>query len=189
MSDASGVAEALLGLPGFRVLEVTESAAEVVIRIELSATLVGCPGCGVVARAHDRMTVEYRDLPAFGRPARLVWWKRRFRCEEPLCARRTWSEESSAFSARCLLTERAGAECCLQVGRNARPVTQLAAELGVSWDTVMDAVREHGEPLVDDPGRVGQVRALGWMRPPGFAPPRTIRPASRPAWSISRPRS
>jgi transposase len=161
MSDATGLAEAMLGLPGFRVLEVTESPAEVVIRIELSAALAGCPGCGVVARAHDRMRVEYRDLPAFGRPARLVWWKRRFRCEEPLCPRRTWSEESAAFSARCLLTDRAGAACCRQVGRHARPVTQMAAELGVSWDTVMDAVREHGEPLVDDPERVGKVGQLG----------------------------
>jgi len=161
MSDATGVAEAMLGLPGFRVLEVTESAAEVVIRIEMSAALVGCPGCGVVARTHDRMTVEYRDLPAFGRPARLVWCKRRFRCEEPRCPRRTWSEESAAFSARCLLTDRAGAECCRQVGRNARPVTQMASELGVCWDTVMDAVREHGEPLVDDPKRVGKVDQLG----------------------------
>lgn len=161
MSDATGVAEAMLGLPGFRVLEVTESDAELVIRIETRAELVGCPGCGVVAVAHDRMEVEYRDLAAFGRPARLSWSKRRFRCEEPACAMRTWTESSASFSARCLLTNRAGAECCRQVGRNARPVSQMAAELGVCWDTVMAAVREHGEPLVDDPGRVGQVRALG----------------------------
>jgi transposase len=161
MSDATGVAEALLGLPGFRVLTVTESAAELVIEIEAVAELVGCPGCGVVARTHGRMIVEYRDLPAFGRPARLVWAKRRYRCEEPRCATGTWSEQSAAFSARCLLTDRAGAECCRQVGRNARPVTQLAAELGVCWDTVMDAVCEHGEPLIEDPARVGVVRALG----------------------------
>ena len=73
-------------------------------------------------------------------------------------AAKTWTEESAAFSARCLLTNRAGAECCRQVGRNARPITQMAHELGVCWDTVMDAVREHGEPLVDDPQRVGVAR-------------------------------
>lgn len=59
------------------------------------------------------------------------------------------------------LTNRAGAECCRQVGGNARPVIQMAHELGVCWDTGMDAVREQGEPLVDDPGRVGRVTALG----------------------------
>jgi len=161
MCDATGVAEAMLGLPGFRVLAVDETPAEVVIQIETSADLVGCAGCGVVAVAHDRMVVEYRDLAAFGRPARLVWVKRRWRCEQALCATKTWSESSASFSARCLLTNRAGAEACRQVGRNARPVSQMADELGVCWQTVMAAVREHGEPLVDDPDRVGEVRALG----------------------------
>ena len=161
MSDATGVAEAMLGLPGFRVLAVEEMAAEVVVRIETTAQVVGCPACGVVAVAHDRMEVEYRDLAAFGRPARLRWWKRRWRCEEPRCDERTWTESSPAFSARGLLTDRAGAECCRQVGRNARPVSQMAHELGVCWGTVMDAVREHGEPLVDDPNRVGIVAQLG----------------------------
>ncbi len=46
MSDATGAAEALLGLPGFRVIEVHEDAAEVLIVIELVADLVGCPGWG-----------------------------------------------------------------------------------------------------------------------------------------------
>jgi transposase len=69
------------------------------------------------------MDVDYRELAAFGRPARLSWRRRRWRCEEPLCATRTWTQSSAAFSARCLLTNRAGAECCLQVGRNARPVS------------------------------------------------------------------
>ena len=118
-----------------------------VIRIETDACLVGCPGCGVAAVAHDRMLVECRDLAAFGRPARLCWIKRRWRCEESRCAMRSWSEESASFSARCLLTRRAAAECCAQVGRNARPVTQMAAELGVWPDTVMDAVAEHRRAL------------------------------------------
>ena len=77
MSDATGAAEALLGLPGFRVLGVHEEPGEVIVVIELVADLVGCPGCGVVARAHGRADVDYRDLPAFGRPARLRWRKRR----------------------------------------------------------------------------------------------------------------
>ncbi len=161
MSDATGAAEALLGLDGFRVLDVHEEPGEVVVVVELAATMVGCPGCGVLARAHGRAEVDYRDLACFGRPVRLRWRKRRFRCDEPLCAVVTWSESSPEISTRCLLTDRAGRECCLQVGLNARPVTQMAQELAVSWDTVMAAVREHGEPLIDDPGRVGEVRQLG----------------------------
>lgn len=116
MDDATGLAEALLGLDGFRVTAVQETAAEVVVRVETTERLVGCPGCGVQATAHDRMAVEFRDLPVFGRPVRIVWHKRRRQCEEPACERRTWTETSPAFSSRCLLTNRAGWEACRQVG-------------------------------------------------------------------------
>ena len=147
MCDATGLAEAMLGLDGFRVVAVAEAVAEVVVRIETSPGLVGCLVCGVQAVAHERMEVEFRDLPAFGRPTRLVWVKRRWRCEEQLCEAKTWTEDSPAFSSRCLLTRRAGVEACMQVGRNARPVAQLAGELGVCWHTVMSAVMEHGQPF------------------------------------------
>jgi hypothetical protein len=80
MADATGVAEAMLGLPGFRVLGVEETATAVIIQIETSAELVGRAECGVVAVAQDRMVVEYRDLAAFGRPGRL-------RCQAPLALR------------------------------------------------------------------------------------------------------
>ena len=138
MSDNTGLAESLLGLEGFKVLEVTETEAEVTIRIETTATLVACVSCGLRAEAQDRTVVQYRDLAAFGRPARLVWHKRRWRCARPRCDAKTWTETHGAFSQRCLLTSRCGEHACRQVGRNARPVAQLAEELGVCWQTVTD---------------------------------------------------
>jgi hypothetical protein len=54
MDDGIGLAEALLGLPGFRVLGVTEACGEVVIEVETTATFVGCAGCGsVLSRMSD----------------------------------------------------------------------------------------------------------------------------------------
>jgi transposase len=161
MDDGNGLAEALLGLDGFRVLEVTETEAEVVIEIETTAEVAGCGGCGSRAESQDRMPVEIRDLACFGRPARLVWCKRRWRCVDPDCEAKTWTESSMHVSSRSLLTRRAGAESCRQVGENARPVAELAEELGVCWWTVMAAVIEHGTPLVEDPARVGPVAQLG----------------------------
>ncbi len=161
MSDGTGLAEALLGLDGLRVLEVIESDVEVVIDIETPADIVGCGQCGTRAEAQDRMPVEIRDLACFGRAARLVWHKRRWRCVDRDCEARTWTETSPHISARTVLTRRAGWEACRQVGANARPVAGLARELGVCWSTVMEAVVEHGTPLVDDPGRVGPVANLG----------------------------
>jgi transposase len=65
------------------------------------------------------------------------------------------------LDAQVVLTRRTGAEACRRVGELARPVSQVADEFGVCWETVMNAVVEHGTPLVDDPDRVGRVRQLG----------------------------
>jgi hypothetical protein len=161
MGDGTGLAEAILGLDGFRVLAVDESSSEVVITIETVASVVGCRSCGVLAEIHDRLRVDVRDLPCFGRPARLVWLKRRWRCREEECPAKTWTEQMpGAVPARAVLTVRAGADATRQVGELAQPVASVARELGVCWWTVMDAVWRHGTPLVDDPERVGTVRAL-----------------------------
>jgi hypothetical protein len=61
---------------------------------------------------------------------------------------------------RCAMTRRAGLWATEQVGRLARPVSQVAAELGVAWHTVMEAVVVYGTPLVEDPDRIGQVTAV-----------------------------
>jgi transposase len=161
MNDGIGLAELLLGLPGFRVLDVVESDVEVVVWIESTVSRAFCRSCGVLAEAQDRMRVDIRDLACFGRPARLVWSKRRWRCRVRLCSARTWTERSDHVDAQAVLTRRAGIEACRQVGENARPVAQLARELGVCWWTIMNAVIEHGTPLVDDPDRVGRVTQLG----------------------------
>ena len=161
MDDATGLAEALLGLNGFRVLAVEETPSEVVVMVETTADFVGCATCGVRAEAKDRVRVDIRDLPCFGRPARLVWLKRRWRCIDPGCAAKTWTEGTEHVAPRAVLTLRAGAEATRQVGELALPVAVVARELGVCWWTVMDAVVLHGAPLIEDPGRVKKVRALG----------------------------
>ncbi len=81
----------------------------------------------------------------------------------------SWSETSPLIAARASLTERARVEACRRVGQDNHAVAQVARSLGVGWATVMQAVRDHGRPLVDDPERIGAVGALGldetaWLR-------------------------
>lgn len=161
MCDGTGLAEAMLGLAGFKILSVIDEGGERVITIETAAVVVGCPGCGRRAEAHDRMTVAYRDLECFGTPTRLVWVKRRWRCVDSDCAARTWTETSDDLPERHVLSRRAGIDACVLVGRDAMPVASQARRFAVSWETIMNAVEHNGRPLVDDPDRVQGCRSLG----------------------------
>ena len=64
MENGSGLAEALLGLDGFRLLAVQESPAELVLTVETTADFAGCTSCGVLAQAHDRLRVDSAIFPA-----------------------------------------------------------------------------------------------------------------------------
>ena len=81
--ERSAAAAAMLGMPGFVVLAVSDYDGEVEQAIETTADLVGCPDCGAVAQLHGRRPCWVRDLPAGGRPVTLVWIKRVWRCMEP----------------------------------------------------------------------------------------------------------
>jgi transposase len=151
----------LLGLDGFEV-----TAAEVIdhewrLAVQTTAITVGCTACGTQARLHARRTMRVRDLPIGGRPVVLSWHKRVWRCVEPACAVKTWTEQTVAIRARAVLTERARAEACRRVGKDAHAVAAVARDLGVGWATVMRAVADHGTPLVEDPARLDGVAALG----------------------------
>lgn len=106
--------------------------------------------------------VELVDLACFGRPTRLVWRKRRWRCPQSWCRVGSWTEDQPAIApARLGMTDRAGRWVTAQIGRCARSVNEVAVELGCDWHTVNDAVIAYGTALVDDPDRIGDVTALG----------------------------
>jgi transposase len=131
------------------------------LEVQTTATAVGCQGCGVWAELHGRRRVQVRDLPIGGRPVVLWWRKRLWRCREPACGVRTWTEQAAAIRPRAALTERARAEACRRVGKDAHAVAAVARDLGVGWATIMRAVADHGRPLVDDPLRLDGVAMLG----------------------------
>ena len=162
MQNGSGLAEALLGLDGFRVLTVQEGPAELVLTVESTADFAGCTSCGVLAEAHDRLQVDVRDLPCFGRPARLVWLKRRWRCKEVSCPARTWTKRApEAVPPRALLTVAAAwrRHACSASSPSRSPLWPGSA--ACAGGRFMEAVKHHGTPLVEDPCRVGPVRAMG----------------------------
>jgi transposase len=155
--------ELLLGLERVRVLEVArDSQGMLRVVIETTDELTACGACGVRAIVKDRDPVTFADLPAFGSPVRLVWVKRRWSCPELACRAATWTEQRPDIApARAALTTRAGLWATREVGAEVHTVAYIARQLGIGWHTVMDAVAFWGQPLIDDPDRVGQTTAVG----------------------------
>ena len=127
-SNASG--SRLLGLDGFQVVSAELQGGEWQLVVQTTATVIGCAGCGARATPHGRRTVRVRDLPIGGRPVVLWWRKRLWRCREPACGVRTWTEQAAAIRPRAVLTERARAEACRRVGTDAHAVAAVARDLG-----------------------------------------------------------
>jgi len=157
--------ELLVGLPTVTVLGVVDLLPLAPITVHIETLLEGretCNGCDQTATLKDRDPVMLTDLPVFGRRARLVWLKRRWRCPSRSCRVGSWTELAPEIAARRLgLTDRAGRWATFQVGCHGRSVKEVAGDLGCDWHTVNNAVVAYGERLVDDPARIGQVTALG----------------------------
>ena len=153
----------LVGLPAVTITGIdTGLAGPIRVHIETTATAAFCEGCGSRAWSKDRPIVELVDLACFGRPARLVWRKRRWRCPQTWCRVGSWTEDAPGIAPpRLAMTDRAGRWVTAQVGRCARSVNEVAVELGCDWHTINDAVIAYGTALVDDPARIGEVTALG----------------------------
>ena len=133
--------------------------------LEIEVALTGrpcCGGCGGPVWAHGESSVSLADLPAFGRSARLVWNKRRWRCPDGSCAVCTFTDQEPRIAPpRARVTARAARHATRRTGAG-RAVSEIAAELGIGWHTVMRAVHRWGRALLEaDTERIDGVTALG----------------------------
>ena len=162
--DPTRMCELLVGLPSVVVLGVEDvRGSRLRVHVASRAARPFCGGCGIAAVVKDRPVVELVDLPAFGRPSRLVWHKHRWSCPDDECPVGSWTGEDDRIGAsRMAMTDRAGRWATEQIGRYARSVNEVAVELGCDWHTVNDTLIAYGTAIVDDdPGRYGAVSALG----------------------------
>jgi len=153
-------AETIADLPGFVVLAAGEYGGELELLVETVPSSVHCGRCGGLARSTTGVNIccAMCRLPA-GR--RCWWWKRIWRCPQPTCPVRTWTERSPLGARRQSLTSRAKAWVTRRVGADGETVTSVARTLDVGWWSVMRAVIEVGTPLVDDLARLDDVAGLG----------------------------
>jgi transposase len=152
----------LVGVEGFHVVAVAVSGGGVQVVIESASEPMGCRTCGVIAQSHGRRDVRLVDVPCFGRPVRLVWRKRTWRCEEPRCAVKVFTERDERLARpRALLTTRACWWAIGQLRREHASVAGVARQLGTTWRTVWRSIEPLLEVMAADPSRFENVSSLG----------------------------
>jgi transposase len=151
-----------VGLEGFHVIGVTEADGRLRVAVESAPAPAGCPTCGVLAASHDRRDVVLVDAPCFGRPVRLVWRKRLWRCPEPVCPTGAFTEQHHGLARpRALLTVRACWWAIGQLRREHASIAGIARALGTTWRTVWRAIEPLLTAMAADESRFAGVTALG----------------------------
>lgn len=136
--DAVDPATMLFNLPQYRVVAVTRDVMGTrKVFIDTPTGEAGCPSCGVISsRVHQRTQQRIRDVPFDGQV--VVWWiKKRWRCNESLCARTTFAEHTEQVPPYARLTTRLKERIVASLSGEVRSVGAVAAEHGIGWPTVM----------------------------------------------------
>jgi len=151
-------------LDGLHVVVVERDDGDGVLRVMVESPPgpMGCRSCGVIASSHGRREVTLIDAPCFDRPVRLVWRKRTWRCDEPLCQTKVFTEQDPKVAApRALLTVRACWWAINQVRREHASVLGLCRQLGTTWNTVWSSIKPLLTAMADDETRFTAVARLG----------------------------
>ena len=152
----------LVGLDGFHVLEVAEQPGRVQVVVESAPAPMGCLTCGVLVASHGRRDVVLIDVPCFGRPVRLVWRKRTWRCTEDECSGKAFTEQHADLARpRALLTTRAAWWAVGQLRREHASIAGIARQLGTTWRTVWRSIKPLLEAMAADEARFADITSLG----------------------------
>nr|WP_228559510.1 transposase family protein [Catenulispora pinisilvae] len=126
----------LFGLGGVEVVgvDVAEDDIPILALVTADEQARCCPACGVRSEhPHSWVVTRPRDLPVAGQRTDLRWSKRRWRCQNPSCRRRTFTEALPTIPPRSRLTTRLRIAIGESVANGGRTVVQAARDHEVSW--------------------------------------------------------
>ena len=155
-------ASALFGVAGLRVTDV-EAGPDGVVEVRAVTDCEGasaCPGCGVVSsRVHDLVVTRPADVRRAGDPVALNWVKRRLKCDNAGCPRKTFTERCPAVPAGHRLVARLREQCASEVADRGITPAEAARHAGVSWPVAHAAFAARAEEMLALPP--APVRHLG----------------------------
>lgn len=155
------LADALADLDGFHVIDVARSPTGLQVHVETDPVERFCPTCGAAARGDGRRKRSLHDLPVFGVPVRTIWHERTYRCLAQGCERVTFSETAELAVVGHRLTRRAVDWATRSLLTRDVAVSALAADLGVAWATLWDAVKAPLHERLDQLRDAHAIEAIG----------------------------
>lgn len=135
--DAASI---LFNLSGYRVVSARAAVGDLPrqVLVETVAAEGACPSCGVLSsRVQARPVQRVKDVACGGERLDVLVRKRRYVCREPLCARRSFTEETEQLPARARVTTRLVERVISACRSEPRAVSRVADEAALAWPTVM----------------------------------------------------
>jgi transposase len=145
-------ASVLFGVEG---LQVTDAGVGADGTLEVWAVTdhpaaAACPECGTAAgRVHETVLACPRDVRRAGDRVRAWWVKRRWKCDEPGCARKTFTEWVPQVPPRCRLTRRLREQAGAEVAERGITPAGAARHAEVSWPVAHAAFAAAADPVLE----------------------------------------
>jgi transposase len=157
--EAAGIvfydtASALLGVAGLRVTDAGQGpgGAVEVWAVTDHPGAGSCPACGAESsRVHDLVVTRPRDVRRGDDPVDLRWVKRRLKCGNADCPRRTFTERIPAVPPGCRVTPRLREQVASEVADRGIPPAEAARHAGVSWPVAHGAFAARADALLGAP--------------------------------------
>ena len=143
---------ALFGVEGLQVIDA-EAGPGGVVTVWVVTDCPGaaaCPDCGTVSsRPHELAVTRPRDVRRGLDRLEARWLKRRWKCPDEDCERKTFTESLPAVPPRCRITGRLREQAGHEVAERGITPAEAARHAGISWPVVHDAFAARADPLLD----------------------------------------
>jgi transposase len=147
-------ASVLFGVDGLQVIdaEAGPDSTTTVWVVTDHAGAARCPDCGTVScRPHDRVLTRPRDVARGLDQSGVCWVKRRWKCTQEQCRRKTFTESVPQVPPRHRITGRLRELAGHEVAERGLTPAEAARGCGISWPSAHDAFAAAADPVLEQP--------------------------------------
>ncbi|HEY4153062.1 MAG TPA: ISL3 family transposase [Pseudolysinimonas sp.] len=110
-----------------------------------------CPECGTASsQVHETVVTCPKDVRRGGDPVELNWVKKRLKCENAACVRKTFTERVPAVPPGCRVLPRLKEQCAGEVADRGITPAEAARHAGVSRPVAQDAFTARADAMLDE---------------------------------------